>query len=391
MTKRIEELAKMLEAALGESPAATGRRLISEPELAKLCGVSRQSLRSSLDILIAGGFIVRRHGSGTYVRKVSGREACEKLPKPSFPVERIFLPDETEAGAHEPLPMQRAMVLGVTKELALYNDVNRAILKGISERIESLGHTLKLIPELTFDDLACLPPEDFASELRKANCDGYIQMANCRKRFLNGLAEAFPKRQMPPVYYVWSGTWNLTDCHPLINLDIEGATRLALSKMAANGRRRIAMLHLEHSRWSWIRKDMESFYEWTASSLGLDYKEARAIESAEKPGAVAAAMDSLWSGRQQPDGLFISDDHFLPFAARWLERKGLKPGRDIGVVTLANKDQAIDQSQNWSQALFIREQIGRLAADLLLRSIQTAGEEICSISHRPQWIQGDTH
>ncbi len=390
MSKRIEELAKTLEAALGESPAAAGRRLVSEPELAKLCGVSRQTLRSALDMLIADGFIARRHGSGTYVRKVSGRDAIAALPRPSFQAERIFLQENDDPAApHELLPGQKVMLIGATEELATPG--NRAMLRGIEERVESLGHKLKLIPELTFDDEACLLPDGFEEALRKANCDGYIQMANCRKRFLKGISLAFPRKQCQPVYYVWAGVWTINDCHPLINLDTADSVRLALSKMAANGRKRIAMLLLEHSQWSWIREDMESAYIWSASSLGLSYRATQTVEGIDKANEASAALEKLWSGAEAPDGLYVADDHFLPFVAEWLERKGLKPGRDIGVVTLSNLGQKIDGSRKWSQTRFCQEQTGRLATDLLLRAIQTAGEELCSYAQRPQWIQGETH
>jgi len=387
MSKRIEELAKMLEASLASGEAATGRRLLSEPELAKICGVSRQSLRFALDALVKDGFVVRRHGSGTYVRKVPSQEALAALPAPSFNPEGIFLKDEDEAQPHEPLPSQRSMLVGATSELSLYNEINRAMLKGLKERLESLGHRLKLIPELSFDERESLPPKGFASALRKARCDGFVQMANCRKRFLNGLAEAFPGKVPPPAYYVWPGAWTLSDCHPVVNMDTEDAVRLALAKMAAKGRRRIAMIHLKHKDWSWIKEDMDGFYRWTAESLRLDFKAAEAVDGESE---TEAALDRLWSRRETPDGIFVSDDHFLPRVARWLSGKGLEPGRDIGIVALSNKGQPLDASRDWSQTRFMPEQIGRLAADMLLTTIQTAGEELCSLSHKPQWIEGST-
>jgi len=388
MKRLAEEIAKTLEAALASGPAATGRRLVSEPELAKICGVSRQSLRFALESLIKDGFVVRRHGSGTYVRKVPSQEALASLPAPSFNPERIFLKDEAEAQPHEPLPSQKSMLVGATAELSLYNEINRAMLKGLKERLESLGHRLKLIPELGFDEGESLPPKGFASSLRKAGCDGFVQMANCRKRFLNGLAEAFPGKTPPPAYYVWPGAWTLSDCHPIVNMDTEDAVRLAMAKMAAKGRRRIAMIHLKHKGWSWIKDEMDGFYRWTAESLGLDYNASEAVDGHEDAGL---AIKRLWSRSQKPDGIFVSDDHFLPEVASWLSKKGLEPGRDIGVVTLSNKGQPLDSSLPWSQTRFMPEQVGRLAADMLLTTIQTAGEELCSLSHKPQWIEGATH
>lgn len=44
-----------------------GGRLPSEPALAASLGVSRPTLREAIALLIAEGWLVRRHGSGTYV------------------------------------------------------------------------------------------------------------------------------------------------------------------------------------------------------------------------------------------------------------------------------------------------------------------------------------
>lgn len=46
---------------------SNGGRLPSEPELAKLMGVNRGTVRQALSVLEQTGVIIRKHGSGTYV------------------------------------------------------------------------------------------------------------------------------------------------------------------------------------------------------------------------------------------------------------------------------------------------------------------------------------
>lgn len=46
-----------------------GEQIPNEPELARLMGISRSTLRAALDDLAAQGFIVRRQGIGTFVRQ----------------------------------------------------------------------------------------------------------------------------------------------------------------------------------------------------------------------------------------------------------------------------------------------------------------------------------
>jgi GntR family transcriptional regulator len=61
------QLADALRDRIVDGELSPGDRLPSEPDLAKVLGVSRASLRAAITLLEEDGFVRRRRGSGTYV------------------------------------------------------------------------------------------------------------------------------------------------------------------------------------------------------------------------------------------------------------------------------------------------------------------------------------
>lgn len=65
-----QQLADELEGAIRAGRYAPGARIPSEHELADQHGIGRPTVRQATDTLIARGVLIRRRGSGTYVRGV---------------------------------------------------------------------------------------------------------------------------------------------------------------------------------------------------------------------------------------------------------------------------------------------------------------------------------
>jgi GntR family transcriptional regulator len=61
------QLADALRDRIVDGELSPGDRLPSEPDLAKVLGVSRASLRAAITLLEEDGFVRRRRGSGTYI------------------------------------------------------------------------------------------------------------------------------------------------------------------------------------------------------------------------------------------------------------------------------------------------------------------------------------
>lgn len=70
---RYAHIASRIRDRIGDGTLATGARLPAETDLMAEFAASRPTVRQALEVLENEGLIVRRHGSGTYVRPVSDR------------------------------------------------------------------------------------------------------------------------------------------------------------------------------------------------------------------------------------------------------------------------------------------------------------------------------
>lgn len=61
------QLAELIRAQIKDGEIRTGDALPSERELSDAIGISRVTVRKSLDVLLREGLLSRRHGSGTYI------------------------------------------------------------------------------------------------------------------------------------------------------------------------------------------------------------------------------------------------------------------------------------------------------------------------------------
>jgi GntR family transcriptional regulator len=70
---RIDEVRHGLLADLADGSTPVGTKLPNEQELATRFGVSRATVREAVGGLVEGGYLLRRHGSGTFVTHLPSR------------------------------------------------------------------------------------------------------------------------------------------------------------------------------------------------------------------------------------------------------------------------------------------------------------------------------
>lgn len=76
-----EEIVEQIKALIAKGELKPGDRLPSERELADMLGVSRPSVRESIMVLEAMGFLEARQGGGTYVRALTEASIFNPLAK----------------------------------------------------------------------------------------------------------------------------------------------------------------------------------------------------------------------------------------------------------------------------------------------------------------------
>ena len=388
---KTEDVQTILSSFLSRPPCRSGLRLRSEPELGRILDASRQTVRRAIDGLVEQGYLTRKHGSGTYIRKAFPLEDAPetKLVRQlthAIP-DQIFIED-MENTRHRPETKGHCLRIGISVDSALTTHTNQCIYNGARSRLEALGHVPVNYSQYNYSvDSGMKSIEALAAELSTERCDGYLIENWWADRFEQAFRMIFPNGGIPPITYFWPGS--CTDIRePLVQLDSDDAVRRAVRILYEQGCRRIAIMSLD-----WKRKDLaaeQRCYFSAINEYDLDYRGAFSSFGYANP-TMQDEFDRLWQGDDRPDGLYVAEDHFLPEVAEWLAAQRIVPGRDLKIITLSNKGGFLPASIDWSCLEFNPFEVGVFAVEAMIRSINSAGGEMCSFSHQAAWKPGRTH
>ena len=386
-----QQLTDLLYYRLSASPSRAGLRLIPERELAAALGIARYQIRIALDNLVELQVLTRKHGSGVYVRKVP-----DPLPQGARGLKRwlsLLTPDELFAKSRtsprlKADPSHVRLRMGVWWQSLYPSESVNLLWAGAVDQAKDLGH------DLTFHDIDSFESqEDKTRTLQESPdfllCDGHLILVPLAQTYF----EAKGERNLPAVF-IWPGMCD-PSLQPLIRIDANEALTESMRHLAEAGCRRIALLGLDTSDQAVLpfiqshQRRFDPVYASTTKSMGLRYQ--RSAYSRPDTRSAAEAVHFLLSEGEAFDGLVVADDVVLEHALPALEARGLRPGVDIGLITFSNHRRALPPGYRWSRMEFHPYQLGRLAVQCLVKDIQSAGEDLLSFSHQPQWISGDTH
>ena len=380
----VNEIEAGLVSALVSRPSRVGMRLRSEPILALQLGVSRKSIRCALDRLAARGILVRRHGSGTYVRKVPSA-----VPRGAVSAVRPIPPSEL-FGDLSRAPQRRhlgqrhqSLTIGLLTDLKAPSPSGayRLIFQGIKERLKENGHSLRLHPVAATVSQEGASPAEVAALLRhRSGYDGFIVHGEH-----SVLMDALDGAPHPPVAYIGAGLGG-GEATPLVSIDADDAMRRALGLLVRAGHRRIGFIGYGGGD----RTEYERvLYSRIMTELGLHYRAATFCPPDDA--ATLAEMRRLFRRADAPQAVYVGDDVVFAHVASAWRKMGIVPGERVGVITWANRRVPLPAGYDWSRMEFDPVTVGRLAADRLVDEIQTAGEHTISIAHRARWRPGLTH
>ena len=372
-----------LQHMLSQPPSCVGRRLRSERILATHLALRHSQVRKSLDELVAQGYLVRRHGSGTFVRKV-----VQPLPLTAeaasianrIKVNELFTsqqPDELSPLTPDPLAQ--------SLQIAFWSDMfdassPRYIATGIAERIAELGHQLCEIPIIRKKDVP-ISINELHQAMQEKNYDGHIVIT----RWADMVRTAFGNEQTPAVF-LWPGNFNHR-FEPLIEIDICNSIDRAVEVFTQTGYERIGIVYLDDMgrEPELERRAYEQAMHWH----GHQYRQHILATYDQKK--IGKAIKKMMGKPDRPQAIYISSHHQTASIVQALEEIDCLPGRDIAVISIANAGFDLPQGYDWSQMRFNSRHVGRIAVDSVLRVIQSAGEELCSYAHRCTWQAGTTH
>lgn len=382
-----------IEYALSLPPAATGSRLRSERDLAALFRTSHARLRKSLDVLVDRGLLVRRRGSGTYVRCVPSRRSMPgrdiMLP---IPPSELFVREEPETEELHPLRptrQQQQLHLELWTDFSGPSEPNRQrTLAGIVHKVQEEGHRVT-VHSLRDRFGADLSQGELARRLSTSPSDGYLVVAWWAERFLAALGPN-PK---PVVFFQDSAV--PINHEPMVLLDTHEAASRAVRIFAREGYRKIGLLALRTADDPEELVQQEQIlpmlrtYRRTMEDAGLKYD---AVEFSEPTlHQSIAATRRLLSRDDPPDAIYVADDVLLYGVADMLAVNNIVPGRDLGMITFAVASQTLPPGHDWSRLEFDVEGLGESAVTSLLHLVQTAGARINSRAIYAAWRPGSTH
>ena len=379
-----QPLVAALTEQLARVPARTGARLLPGRKLAIMFGVSYMHLRHAIGQLVEQELLVRRHGSGVYVRKMPPAATV-----PSGAAKRLSATFSIFAAEKRPLrlrPEARQVQLhlglwtGRDSPGAVISATNRGLVTGTIQRVRERGHRLTIHHLGTQAEM----PEaaQLTAQVRAHPHDGHIIPDNWAPVMRAAFGDA-----RPPCACIGYSFAEDDDGWPMISIDLADAIRRGVRRLAAEGFHRIGLINLEAPGHP--AEPERAVYERTMADLGLRYRAAVGAGMELADGKAAARQ--LFQRPAPPDAVYVADDVVLAGVAAALPGLGLTPGRNLGLITLACRGNPLPAGYDWSRLEFDPLQVGRMTVDSLLLEIESAGEQLCSFAHRAAWRPGKTH
>ena len=376
--RQSDRLTSSLRAALSRPPAQAGERLLSERQLASRLNVTHARVRRAIRTLVDEGVLVQRRGDGTYIRCLPRSQAHAQLSD----IRTEMLLHGGAAETPDPLAAARQLTIGLWWDApTMMTPVQQSILSGMIERVEQRGHRLAL-HHLRRVEGKLASSADVVRVIGEQGSDGYLVPVWRAETF-----EAVRPAIARPILYF--GTDMLApykaapNPHVLFNLD--AAWQEALDRLEDAGCRRVLIAHIDPSRAGAQAARIESRLHRRRHATRLV-----SFEPFTSDDAVAKAIAAALDGDAPPDGVLISDDHLLAPVAALLRRRGLVPGRDVALITAANRGHPLPDETDWTRFELDVETFGSVVADTMLRSIEDSTHRPVDLAVRLSWHEGET-
>ena len=380
------KVVSLLEDVLSRPPCEAGLRLRSECDVADLLGVHRMKIQRTFNLLVERGILVRRKGSGTFIRKVP--PTTSEVDVPYWEGRPVAASDFLAAPAKAPVRKQssrehRQLNLALITYDWTWDSVSASsILKGVQDRAKQEGHRLKIYSAHFPSSRNPETRRSLLKKLRSNPIDGCLLYTTLGSI----LTEAFGENP-PPAVFIGGATRAIDlSCVPVVRHNLEDSTRRGVALLAEEGYKRIGLIGYADP----IRGEEEKeVYRDIMAKLGLDYCSiAHCPLNVE---GTTKVLKRMFGGRNQPEAVYVADDVVLRNAMEAFTVLKIIPGKNLGVIALSNKYDPLPADFQWSSLEFNQFQVGRMALDNLLLEIQTAGEHICSFEHIAVWRPGETH
>ena len=367
---------------LSSGGVRAGLRLRPVRDLGGLFKVDKAKVCEALDELVEMGILIKRHGSGTFIRTVPQAKPMGRVVAAfkKIRVADILAPEGDGASRRKPLRRHQNLSFQMWGDTSTALPVLESIAVGIKDVFDPAGHQMQMRSAVDSRGRV-LDPEVIAQQVAKEPADGYWVMGP----FDKVIEQQFNETGKPWFSFGFSGPLRH---HPGMIMDCLEAVERGTQALLEGGGRRVAMLAYAGKERD---RDFELFqYSRALREAGVaDYHEARFIKANRKE--VCGAMSDFLDSGSPPDGIYIADDTLLPLVAEELEKRGIVPGRDLGVVTYWNEGFERQGTVDWSRMETSPRRFGQALARSLLAATQSTATGLASYRILAEWHPGSTH
>lgn len=393
-TKITEDVAKAIEYAISQPPSQEGMKILSEEALAKSLNIGVRRVRICLNLLEKKGVIARRRGSGTYVRRVPefSEEHKQVLIESSLPLidpKRLFVLDEVESISHG--NNGRIFSMQLWCDLHTHKQINQSVFAGMSNSCSQQNGQL-VIRALHGAGGISFSREDIKRQLGEVQVDGYFVEAHPDALKNADLFFEAGREYKVPVLFYYTGSLPLDEI-PVFMINTYEAIQRAIRIFVNEGYKRIGFIALDRHMSPENASRVDDFelqaYEMAMGLWGLNYRNAIKVDQSAH--SVMEKIREIIDGPTCPDALYVADDFVLTCVAEVLKVMDIKPGRDIGIITLGNRCHVLPEWSNWSCMEFDSEGFGRFLVEEMFLRIFSTTTESSSVSYHATWRPGETH
>lgn len=365
-------------------PAAAGIRLISERDLSEKIGIPRKRLRTYLDKLIEEGIVVRRHGSGNYLRRVPKISGPRIWQKDAPPIQ-LFSNDKPDPKL-VPMPNQKQLHIGVWSGFHRMPSPNSSILKGIEYEASLASHKTNFC-SIYDSENRLLSADQLARLIEKENVDGHIVSHGIAALFQEALSLAMGTDWLAASVLYVAPFYTQVTCEPIIRLDLLEAMERAIHILSNNSYKRIAVISTISEYYDTEAEKIS--YEKAISTSNLSY-----TSYSVGPPEVGYGYETvirLLRASDPPDAIYVANDKLAQGIDQALRQCKCYPPINLGLISLSNRDNTIPEKLGWSRLEFDPFLLGRISLSSLVREIITSHAEAHSLSLLARWFPQKTH
>ncbi len=377
---------------LSQPPTCVGARLRPEEELANALGLTRRQVREAIKVYTDKGVLVRRQGSGTYVRRVHSHPA-DAPESTTFGLthEHMFMDMQTSDIRN--LPLNQGLVGKTTQSLriGLWSDwqlspphtTTHVVLSMFMRHAQLAGHTMTLHSQVASSQQA-LPVEEMAKQLEHASDDGFLVGAQYADTFL--AAREMAKSDCPYLFHIMGSSD--FDLHPSVYVDTERACQRALQHLVDLDYQRIGTIALHTTK----QCDIEHH---THRSVMLRANLCQDYHAYAQDMGVASGMQAMRELLVKADGkldaIYVANDMVLVGVVEALKLENLTPGKDIAVISLANRGYPLPRGYDWTTMQFDPESFAATTIRQISHHIEYPHMPATTLAIQAQFCTGQTH